>query len=68
LARTVPNAYNTYMERVFRRFSNFDEEEQHDIEYYIHLSVAERQAIAGMLKKRAYGDDVPDIRAYHNRK
>jgi len=56
------------MERVFRRFSNFDEEEQHDIEYYIHLSVAERQAIAGMLKKRAYGDDVPDIRAYHNRK
>ena len=68
LAKTAKNTYNTNMERVFRRFSNFDEEEQHDIEYYIHLSVAERQAIAGMLKKRAYGHDVPDIRAYHKHK
>ena len=54
------------MERVSKKFSNHEEAEQHDIEYYIHLSVAERQAIAGMLKKRAYGDNVPDVRAYHN--
>jgi hypothetical protein len=56
------------MERVFRRFANFEEAEQHDIEYYIHLSVDQRQAIARVLKKRAYGDDVPDIREYHKHK
>jgi hypothetical protein len=56
------------MERVLRKFSNFEEAEQHDIEYYIHLSVDQRQAIARMLKKRAYGDGVPDIRAYHKHK
>jgi len=56
------------MERVVRKLSNFDEEERHDTEYYIHLSVAKRQAIAGILKRRAYGDDVPDIRAHHDRK
>jgi hypothetical protein len=60
--------YNVVMERVFRRFANFEEAEQHDIEYYIHLSVDQRQAIARVLKKRAYGDDVPDIREYHKRK
>jgi hypothetical protein len=53
------------MERVFRKFTNFEEAEQHDIEYYIHLSVDQRDEIARVLKKRAYGDDVPDIREYH---
>ena len=56
------------MERVFKKFSGFEEAEQHDIQYYIHLSVEQRQNIAGILKKRAYGNDVPDIREYHNRK
>jgi hypothetical protein len=53
------------MERVTKKFSNFKEAEQHDIEYYIHLSADQRQAIARVLKKRAYGVDVPDIREYH---
>ena len=56
------------MERTFKKFYNFEEAEQHDIEYYIHLSADQRQAIARALKKRAYGDDVPDIRAYHKHK
>ena len=56
------------MERVFKKFSGFEEAEQHDIQYYIHLSADQRQAIARVLKKRAYGNDVPDIREYHNRK
>jgi hypothetical protein len=60
--------YNATMERVLRKFSSFEEAEQHDIEYYIHLSVDQRQAIARMLKKRAYGDGVPNIRAYHKHK
>jgi hypothetical protein len=55
------------MERVFKKFANFDEAEQHDIEYYIHLSADQRQAIARVLKKRAYGDHVPDIRAYQTK-
>jgi len=56
------------MERNFKKHSTFKEAEQHDIEYYIHLSVDQRQTIARALKKRAYGDDVPDIRAYHKHK
>ena len=56
------------MERVFKKFSGYAEAEQHDIEYYIHLSVFERQAIAAILKKRVYGDNVPDIREYHGRR
>ena len=56
------------MERDFRKISSFEEAEQHDIEYYIHLSADQRQAIARVLKERVYGDDVPDIREYHKRK
>jgi len=56
------------MVRNQKKFSNFEDAEQHDIEYYIHLSADQRQAIARVLKKRAYGDDVPDIREYHKRK
>jgi hypothetical protein len=53
------------MERTFKKFSSFEEAERHDIEYYIHLSVDQRQTIAGMLKKRVYGDNAPDVREYH---
>jgi len=56
------------VERVFEKFANFEEAEQHDIKYYIHLSADQRQAIARVLKTRAYGDDVPDIRAYYKHK
>jgi hypothetical protein len=56
------------MERVVNKFANFEEAEHHDITYYINLSPGQRFSIAGMLKKRAYGEDVPDIRAYHNRR
>jgi hypothetical protein len=68
LAVISPKHYNAIMERAFKKFSSFEEAEQHDIEYYIHLSVEQRQNIAGILKKRAYGKDVPDIREYHKRK
>jgi hypothetical protein len=53
---------------MFKKFCSVEEAEQHDNEYYIHLSVERRQAIARVLKERAYGDNVPDIRAYHKRK
>ena len=56
------------MERVFRKFSAFKESEQQDIHYYINLSVNERQAIARELNRRAFGDNTPDIRQYHNHK
>jgi len=56
------------MERVVRKCSSFKESEQQDIEYYVKLSVDERQAIARELKRRAFGDNTPDIRQYHNRK
>jgi hypothetical protein len=68
MAKFFSKHYNVIMERAFKKFSSFEEAEQHDIQYYIHLSVDQRQAIAGMLKKRAYGDEVPDIRAYHKHK
>ena len=56
------------MERVVRKFSGFKESEQQDIHYYINLSVDEHQAIARELKRRAFGDNTPDIRQYRNRK
>jgi hypothetical protein len=56
------------MGREFNKFASFEEAEEHDIQYYIHLSVDQRRKIAGTLKKRAYGDDVPDVREYHRSK
>jgi len=56
------------MERIVRKFSSFKESEQQDIEYYVKLSVDERQAIARELKRRAFGYNTPDIRQYHNRR
>jgi len=56
------------MERVFRKSSSFKKSEKEDIEYYVNLSVDERQAIARELKRRAFGDHAPDIRGYHGRK
>ena len=64
----LQKGYNPSMERVFRKFSSFKESEKQDIEYYVNLSVDERQAIARELKKRAFGDHTPDIRQYHTRK
>lgn len=68
LARIPSNRYNFVMERVFNKFSSYEEAEDHDIQYYLSLSVEERQSISLELKKRAYGDHVPDIRAYHKRR
>jgi hypothetical protein len=56
------------MKRVFRKFPGFEEADRHDIQYYINLSVEERQAIARELKRRAFGDKNPDVREYHRRK
>lgn len=66
--RITSNLYYASVKRMFKKFCSVEEAEQHDNEYYIHLSVERRQAIARVLKERAYGDNVPDIRAYHKRK
>jgi hypothetical protein len=68
LVRESTKGYSIPMERVVRKFSSFKESEQQDIEYYVKLSIDERQAIARELKRRAFGDHTPDIREYHNRK
>ena len=53
--------------RVFRKFSSFEEADRYDIQYYIDLSVEERQAIARELKRRAFGEKIPDIREYYKK-
>jgi hypothetical protein len=55
------------MKRVFRKFSSFEEADRYDIQYYIDLSVEERQAIARELKRRAFGEKIPDIREYYKK-
>ncbi|MCJ7812710.1 hypothetical protein MUP95_05235 [bacterium] len=56
------------MERVAQKFKNFKEAEAWEIEYHISMKPEERFAIADALKKKVYGDQIPDVRASYGRK
>jgi len=47
---------------------SFKEAEEWDIQQQIQLSPEERQHIALILKRRAYGRRVPDVREYHKKR
>ena len=50
------------MERIGRKFKNFKEAEVGEIEYHISMTPEQRFAIVEALKKKVYGDYVPDVR------
>ena len=56
------------MERVFRKSRNFKESEEWDILQHIGMTSEERQKVAAELRKRVYGEDVPDVRETQPRK
>ena len=67
VAKSLPNGgagSNTVgMERVANRARTFSEADEWDRKQYLATTPEERYAIAAELKRRAYGDAVPDIRA-----
>ena len=58
--------YDSRMERVFRKFESFEEQEAHEISEYINLSIDQRQKIARKLKERFYGQQLVDVREFHS--
>ena len=55
------------MERVFHKFNNFEQQEDHEILEYVNMTVDQRMVISRRLKKRAYGIHVADVREYHRK-
>lgn len=56
------------MERVFQKCRNFKEAEKWDVLQHIGMTSEERQDVAAELRKRVYGEDVPDVREAQLRK
>jgi hypothetical protein len=56
------------MERVFQKCRNFKEAEEWDVLQHIGMTSEERQDVAAELRKRVYGEDVPDVREAQLRK
>ena len=56
------------MEREFRKFNSFKEQEESEITEYVCLTVDQRLAISRQLRKRVYGKCTPDVREFHKKK
>ena len=56
------------MERVFRRFESFEEQEKQQIADFVNLTPEQRQEIAKALRERYYGRHTVDVREFHRRK
>ena len=56
------------MERIGRKFKNFKEAEAAEIEYHINMTPEQRFAIVEALKRKVYGDYIPDVRISPMRK
>jgi hypothetical protein len=55
------------IERVIKKFNSFEAAHQYDIEQQINMTPAERMDGLRILKERAYGSNVKDIRECHPR-
>jgi len=56
------------MERIVNKAKNHTEAELWDILQQINMTPQERLDIASELRRRVYGEDVKDVREWHNRK
>ncbi|MBN2000978.1 hypothetical protein JW935_25765 [candidate division KSB1 bacterium] len=55
------------MKRVFNKANNKQQAEQYDIEQQISMTPDERLSIVDELKRRVFGDNVPDLRKAHQK-
>ncbi len=56
------------MKRIFHKVRNKKEVEEWDIFQQISMTPNKRLSIANKLKKRVYGEKVPDLREAHKKK
>ncbi len=56
------------MERIANKARNHKEAEIWDISQHINMTPQERLEIVDTLKKKVYGEDVKDVREWHNKK
>ena len=56
------------IERVVKKFSSFKEAHEYDIAQQVNMTGAERMDGLQILKERAYGINVKDIRECHRSK
>lgn len=56
------------MERVVKKFRSFKEADKWNIDFQVNLTPEERFDIADALKRMAYGENMPDVRASYGRK
>ena len=55
------------MERVFRRFESFEQQEKQQIADFVSLTPEQRQEIAKALRERYYGRHTVDVREFHKK-
>lgn len=56
------------MDRIVNKARNHKEAEMWDILQQINMTPQERLEAAELLRRRVYGDDVKDVREWHDRK
>ena len=56
------------IEKVIKKFNSFEEAHQYDIEQQVNMTSNERLDGLRILKERAYGNNVKDIRECHPKK
>ena len=56
------------MKRVYHKSTDFRESEEWNIQQHLSMTPEERQKAAAELRKRVYGEDVPDVREFHRKK
>ena len=53
------------MKRIVHKSRSFKEAEKWDTLQHVLMNHEERQEVASELKKRVYGQDIPDVRQVH---
>jgi hypothetical protein len=56
------------IKRVCHKSRSFKEAEEWDIRQHIQMTPEERQEAAAELRRRIFGEDVPDVRSVHLRR
>jgi hypothetical protein len=64
---TGQRTVNKKFQGIFKKFQNFGEAEEWEVQLQIKMSAADRQRIARILRERVYGKKVADIREVHKK-
>jgi len=55
------------MKRVAHIAKNYENADAWDVKQALNMSHEERQRVAAILKRRVYGNNVPDVRGYYRK-